>query len=96
MSEELEAAGALVTAGAVAGRIEAVAGAAGHRGAKPDDGSCRNCGALLAGAYCHACGQSAHLHRSLLHLIEELLHGVFTSMPRAGGRCRCSSPGRAC
>ena len=51
-------------------------GAAAHGGAKPGDGSCRNCGAALAGAYCHACGQSAHLHRSLLHLVEEVLHGV--------------------
>src|SRR6476620_2042298 len=76
MSEELEAAGALVTASAVAGRIEAVTGAAGHRVARLGDGNCRNCGAALAGAYCHACGQSAHLHRSLLHLVEEVLHGV--------------------
>ena len=76
MSEELEAAGALVTASAVAAQIDAARGPAGHGGAKPGDGSCRNCGAALAGAYCHACGQSAHLHRSLLHLVEEVLHGV--------------------
>ena len=76
MSEELEAAGALVTASAVAAQIDAARGAAVHGGAKPDDGTCRNCGAVLAGAYCHACGQSAHLHRSLLHLVEEVLHGV--------------------
>jgi len=76
MSEELEAAGALVTASAVAAQIDATRGAAAHGGAKPDDGTCRNCGAVLAGAYCHACGQSAHLHRSLLHLVEEVLHGV--------------------
>jgi len=76
MSEELEAAGALVTASAVAAQIDAARGAAVHGGAKPDDGTCRNCGAALAGAYCHACGQSAHLHRSLLHLVEEVLHGV--------------------
>jgi Protein of unknown function (DUF3667) len=79
MSEELEAAGALVTATAVAGRLDAgqdenehgKAMAAGH-----EDAICRNCGAPLRGAYCHACGQSAHLHRSLLHLVEEVLHGV--------------------
>ncbi len=39
--------------------------------------SCANCSAVLAGAYCHACGQSAHIHRSLLHMVEELLHGLF-------------------
>lgn len=38
---------------------------------------CANCGATLSGAYCHACGQSAHIHRSLLHMVEELLHGLF-------------------
>lgn len=37
---------------------------------------CANCGAALVGPYCHACGQTAHVHRSLLHLTEELLHGV--------------------
>lgn len=44
--------------------------AAGHAGA------CANCGTPLQGAYCHACGQSAHVHRTLLHLAEELLHGT--------------------
>lgn len=39
--------------------------------------TCTNCGANLAGAYCHACGQSAHIHRSLLHMFEEVLHGIF-------------------
>ena len=75
MSEELEAAGALATATAVAGRLDA----APHAGAVPSghgDSVCRNCGAALQGAYCHACGQSAHVHRSLLHLLEEVLHGV--------------------
>ncbi|HET7867780.1 MAG TPA: DUF3667 domain-containing protein [Burkholderiaceae bacterium] len=39
-------------------------------------GACANCGTPLAGPYCHACGQRGHLHRSLLHLTEEILHGV--------------------
>jgi hypothetical protein len=38
--------------------------------------ACANCGTPLAGPYCHACGQRGHLHRSLLHLAEEVLHGV--------------------
>ncbi|MBR7793044.1 DUF3667 domain-containing protein [Undibacterium sp. FT147W] len=38
-------------------------------------GNCANCGTLLTGPYCHACGQSAHIHRSLLHMTEEFLHG---------------------
>jgi uncharacterized protein YoxC len=38
---------------------------------------CANCGTQLTGKFCHACGQSAHIHRSLLHMIEEVLHGIF-------------------
>lgn len=37
---------------------------------------CANCSAVLVGPYCHTCGQTAHVHRSLLHLTQELLHGV--------------------
>jgi hypothetical protein len=37
---------------------------------------CANCGATLTGAFCQNCGQSAHIHRSLLHMIEEVLHGI--------------------
>lgn len=39
--------------------------------------TCANCGANLTGAYCSACGQAAHIHRSLLHMFEEVLHGIF-------------------
>ncbi len=72
MSDELEAAGALATAGLVAAQTE---GAAAHRGSS-HGGPCANCGATLSGAFCQACGQAAHVHRSLLHLSEEVLHGV--------------------
>ncbi|MET3130255.1 hypothetical protein AAKU55_000508 [Oxalobacteraceae bacterium GrIS 1.11] len=37
---------------------------------------CANCATILAGNYCHACGQAAHVHHSLLHLGEEVLHGI--------------------
>lgn len=40
-------------------------------------GSCLNCGATLVGPYCHACGQSGHLHRTIVSFIHDLLHGVF-------------------
>ncbi len=39
--------------------------------------NCANCGVQLTGAYCHGCGQSSHIHRSLLHMFEEVLHGIF-------------------
>lgn len=38
--------------------------------------ACANCAAALEGKFCHCCGQKAHLHKSLLHLGEEVLHGV--------------------
>jgi hypothetical protein len=76
MSSEFEAAGGLVTAGLVASQVEG--GAAGPKlhPAHESHGVCRNCGAALGGAFCQVCGQSAHIHRSLLHLGEELLHGL--------------------
>jgi hypothetical protein len=32
---------------------------------------------VLAGAYCAACGQPAHIHRALVSLGHDILHGVF-------------------
>jgi len=41
-------------------------------------GACANCGAALAGRWCHACGQDSDLrHRSLRHLIVEAFEGLF-------------------
>jgi F0F1-type ATP synthase membrane subunit b/b' len=71
MSGELEAAGALTTAGLAAGAIE------GREARNAQEGACLNCGAALAGRYCSQCGQAGHAHRTLLHLIEEVLHGLF-------------------
>ncbi|WP_426174659.1 DUF3667 domain-containing protein [Massilia sp. TWR1-2-2] len=73
MQFEFEPAGALVTATLAAGEIEregaAIAG-------KPAHGHCANCQTALTGSFCHACGQRDHVHRSLLHLGEEFLHGL--------------------
>ncbi|MBR7801365.1 DUF3667 domain-containing protein [Undibacterium fentianense] len=38
---------------------------------------CANCGAEVEKSYCPECGQNIHIHHSLLHLVEELLHGLF-------------------
>lgn len=70
MSGELEAAGALATAGAVAGALE------GREGGPPGEGACLNCGAKLEGRFCSACGQHAQAHRKLTNVFEEFLHGV--------------------
>jgi hypothetical protein len=73
MSGEGEAAGDVLTGAIVAGTIE---GASGKRGPE-EHGKCLNCGAQLDGAFCASCGQRAHLHRSLLSLGHDILHGVF-------------------
>jgi hypothetical protein len=71
---DLEPAGALATAGLVAKEIEGDAGKTAH-GAHICD-RCANCSTQLAGPYCHQCGQMGHVHRSLWHLLEELVHGI--------------------
>jgi hypothetical protein len=79
MSGEIEAAGAAVAAGLAAGAIEQGkqdAHAHGH-------GACSNCGAELNGAYCANCGQPAHIHRTLGHMVEEFLHGIIHFDTRA-------------
>lgn len=70
MSSEIEAVGAVTTAGLVASVVEPD-GAHGHA-----HGACANCGTVLKGPYCHACGQVGHLHRSMLHIVEEFFHGI--------------------
>ncbi len=71
MSGDLEAAGALTTAGLVAGAIEnGEPGAAG-------EGGCLNCGAALSGRYCTNCGQAARPHRTLSGLIGEFVTSLW-------------------
>jgi hypothetical protein len=73
MSIDVEAAGAAVTAALVAGELESRTAGSPHPSAAQ---VCANCGVELQGAYCHACGQHAHVHRSLWHMLEEGLHGL--------------------
>lgn len=40
------------------------------------EGTCLNCGTQLIGDHCHACGQRAHLHRTLAAFGHDLLHGA--------------------
>ncbi|WP_205479171.1 DUF3667 domain-containing protein [Sphingomonas arenae] len=62
-----------VLGAAVEPRTGAPVGADGHT----QERSCLNCGTGLVGDYCHACGQRAHVHRSLHAFGHDLLHGVF-------------------
>jgi len=71
---ELRADGAQAMAGVTASEIE------GDATPQPPSAAhianCANCQAPLGGAFCQACGQSAHIHHSLLHLAEEVVHGI--------------------
>ena len=70
---DLEAIGDGLTGGIVARAVEPVAGEAdGHT----HERHCLNCGTLLAGDYCSACGQKAHVHRTLRAFGHDLLHGA--------------------
>ena len=46
------------------------------RKVKPKGLVCANCDTKLVGAYCHACGQRAHLHYKVQHLVEEFMEGI--------------------
>ncbi len=53
-----------------------------YHGEQRDDGhfherDCLNCGTPLTGAYCHRCGQKAHLHRNLRSLVSDFVQGLF-------------------
>lgn len=41
------------------------------------EAACLNCGTALIGSHCHACGQAAHVHKTLAAFFHDLLHGVF-------------------
>ena len=71
---DLEAIGDAATGAVLARTVEPRTGSGedGHTHEK----NCLNCGAELAGDYCHACGQRAHVHRTLHAFWHDLLHGV--------------------
>jgi hypothetical protein len=71
MVSGVEGAGDAITGGLIAAAVEPATGAAGGEG-----GNCLNCGAALAGPYCHRCGQKGHVHRTLTAFWHDLAHGV--------------------
>lgn len=68
---DLEAVGGAATGGLIAGAVEKPTGHAGEA-----HGACADCGTETIGRFCHNCGNASHVHRTLLHLGEEILHGV--------------------
>ena len=69
---EIEGVGEAVTGGLVARVVEPKAGEA----LDHEPGNCLNCGAALAGPYCHNCGQQGHVHRTIGAFWHDLAHGV--------------------
>lgn len=68
---DVDSTGGAVTGAMMAAAVEKPTGAAGEHSHHCDD-----CGAEVGGRFCSNCGQPAHTHRTLLHLGEEILHGV--------------------
>lgn len=68
---DIDAAGGAATAGLIGGALERPTGHAGEA-----HHVCSDCGAPVEGNFCAHCGQPTHVHRTLLHLVEEVLHGV--------------------
>ena len=73
---EAQAIGDVVGAGLAARVLEPGAGEAADAG-HTHESACLNCGTALIGSHCHACGQAAHVHRTLGAFGHDLLHGVF-------------------
>jgi hypothetical protein len=74
MGLEMEAAGEMLSTGLIAHEIDEAKGEV--RALKAAATECLNCKAAVVGNFCSACGQKAKIHHSVLHLGEELAHGI--------------------
>lgn len=72
---EMEAIGEAVTGGLLARAVEPSAGEVGPDG-HTHEKCCLNCGILLTGPYCSACGQKSHIHRSLRAFAGDFVAGL--------------------
>ena len=72
---EIDGMGEAVLGGALAAAVEPPTGLVGADG-HTHEARCLNCGALLHGDYCHACGQRGHIHRTISAFMHDLVHGV--------------------
>jgi len=75
MVGDFDAIGDAVTGGMLARAVEPHAGEIdkGHTHEK----NCLNCGTALIGAFCSACGQKAHVHRSVRGFLQDFVQGLF-------------------
>ncbi|WP_340587459.1 DUF3667 domain-containing protein [Erythrobacter alti] len=74
MSDLLEGIGTASEGGLLSRALEPDSGAKAPHPDQPE--ACLNCGTALTGAYCHACGQSGHVHRTIGAFMHDLLHGA--------------------
>ena len=70
-----EAIGDAIPGGVLGRAVEPGAGEVGADG-HTRESACLNCGTRLEGDFCLACGQRAHVHRTLGAFFHDLLHGV--------------------
>ena len=75
MGGEFEAIGDAVTGGLLARAVEPAAGEAAADG-HTHEKNCLNCGTRLEGPYCSACGQKAHIHRSVRAFFQDFIAGI--------------------
>jgi cell division protein FtsB len=67
--------GTVIEGGLLGRAVEPKAGEAhGHNAAGPV--VCANCQTVFSGNFCPACGQKAHIHRSLAAIGHDIMHGV--------------------
>ena len=72
MTGELAGAADILTGAAIARAVEPTSG----EGHVAVGGNCLNCGTALIGNHCYACGQKAHVHRTLHAFGHDILHSV--------------------
>jgi hypothetical protein len=80
VSGAVEGIGDILTGGLAAREVDRGGVAAGEAGHEPHEGAggaCLNCGTVRTGPFCQACGQSGHVHRNIVALGHDILHGVF-------------------
>jgi hypothetical protein len=71
MIQGLESVGEAVSGGLIARAVEPSTGEA-----RAHDGNCLNCGTTLVGGYCHDCGQSGRVHRTLGAFWHDIAHSA--------------------
>ena len=74
MSDIFDGLGTAAEGGLFARAFEPDSGAKSPHPHQPEN--CLNCGVPLSGAYCSACGQQGHVHRTIGGFMHDLMHGA--------------------